>query len=240
MITEKEFLRSHRAFWHNLLPMSEHFVREQNELLNHYEEPLGSGTPADGRGVVNEMAFLLFAEAVRAGLPDARALDAQILADCSARALQHVKNMRAFHRRQPRAPGPAEIVEASQLASRTLSFFLRFGMTPEITQPTFPGCGWLDACQGDVLSGTLLVEVKAGDRKFLSVDLQQLLTYAALNFAAKKYEIDSVALVNPRLGNFCSMPVEFLCQRVSGRPAIEVLSEIVDYISEPVSRYGSN
>jgi hypothetical protein len=34
------------------------------------------------------------------------------------------------------------------------------------------------------------------------------------------------------------MPIEDLCQRLSGRPTMDVLSEIVDYVSEPVSRYG--
>jgi hypothetical protein len=185
------------------------------------------------------LAFLLFVEAARTGQADGRALDAEILAACSARAVAHVKRMRAFHRRPPRPPGPAEIEEALQLASRTSAFFAHIHVQPETPLPIFPGCGWLDECHGDVLGAALLVEVKGGDRQFLSVDIQQVLTYAALNFAAKKYDIERVALVNARLGTYFTIGVEELCERLSGRSAIEVLSGIVDYVSEPASRYAS-
>ncbi len=55
--------------------------------------------------------------------------------------------------------------------------------------PRFEGCGWLDECEADFLTSNVLVEVKAGDRAFRSIDLRQVLIYCALNFASKKYDI---------------------------------------------------
>ena len=108
-----------------------------------------------------------------------------------------------------------------------------------ILMPTFPGCGWLMECSGDAIAGSILYEIKAGQRGFRNIDFRQTLIYCALNFAAKNYDIASVCLVNPRLGVFVEEHLEALCMNTSGAPAVEVLAAIVEYSSETQDRYNA-
>jgi hypothetical protein len=129
------------------------------------------------------------------------------------------------------------LLEAVVLAERLQEFFAKASQTPMTIFPSFPGCGWLEQCEGDVFADGVLFEVKAGERSFRSADVRQLLCYCGLNFASKPYEIVDVCLVNPRTGRYVSENLERMCQRLSGRPATEVLADIVEYVSEPPGRY---
>lgn len=100
-----------------------------------------------------------------------------------------------------------------------------------IFSPTFPGCGYLDASAGDLIIGTTLFEVKAGDRLFRSTDLRQLVTYCAINFAGGPYEIKSAGCVNPRRGTYFTLELDVLSQEMSGKPAVEFFSDIIYYLS---------
>jgi hypothetical protein len=60
VITEKRFAASHHAFWHELLPMGEHYVRQCNLKLARFDAPLRSQLSPKLRGVVNELGFRLF------------------------------------------------------------------------------------------------------------------------------------------------------------------------------------
>src|SRR5438128_1092365 len=57
--------------------------------------------------------------------------------------------------------------------------------------------------------------------------------------ASKRYPIANVCLVNPRRGVFLQETLEGLTQELSGRPATEVLGDIVEYLSEPSDRHRS-
>jgi hypothetical protein len=103
--------------------------------------------------------------------------------------------------------------------------------------PHFPGCGWLDECEGDVFYQGRLVEIKAGERGFRGTDIRQLLIYCALNQAAQKYDISRVCLLNPRVGVELDVQLEQLCRDIAGRSALDVLAEIVQFVSEPADRY---
>jgi hypothetical protein len=95
----------------------------------------------------------------------------------------------------------------------------------------------MNDAQGDVLCGNTLYEVKAGERHFRLADIRQMLCYCALDFSAKSYGIREVALVNPRSGNILREDLDVLCQKLSGASSADVLGEIVNYISEPLSPY---
>jgi hypothetical protein len=72
--------------------------------------------------------------------------------------------------------------------------------------PPFPGCGIMSNCNGDLLWGKTLVEIKArtvkpGRRPFHMEDFKQLLLYCALNHLSdEKYDIQKIELFNPREG----------------------------------------
>ena len=63
-------------------------------------------------------------------------------------------------------------------------------------------------------------------------DFRQVLIYAPLNFQSRRYDIDSVCLVNPRLGIYLQEDLNNLCLELAGAPAIEVFAEIID-VSQP-------
>jgi hypothetical protein len=98
-----------------------------------------------------------------------------------------------------------------------------------VVSPQFEGCGIVDTCVGDVLIGPVLYEVKAGDRPVRSIDIRQLLTYAALNFAKKHRPIDRIGLVNPRLGKFFEIDLDTLCEEVGGGDGPSELLERIIY-----------
>ena len=235
MITEKHFALYHAAFWHQLLPTAESYIRECNTESNRFERPLESSLPASERGMVNEVAFRLFAAGTRVsgGAMEVAPSDQE---ECIREAREHIQRMRAGKRSVELGGG--SIDEATTLARRLEQFFSKATTGPLTVFPPFRGCGWLDTCQADALAGGVLYEVKAGERNFRSVDLRQLICYCALNFAAKAYDIRDVCLVNPRSGKYVSETLERLCQRTAGRAAVEVLGEMVEYVSEPPGRYG--
>lgn len=238
MITEKHFALSHAAFWHQLLPTAESYVRECNAEAARFEQPLESSLPPIQRGMINEAAFRLFAAGIRLTLSPAE-LAGSVLEECIREARDHILRMREAQRVPVQAPEEAGIVEAVTLAGRIDKFFKRASPGTPIVFPPFLGCGWLDACQAEVFAEDVLFEVKGGERGFRSIDLRQILCYCALNFAAKSYDIRSVCLVNPRSGRYVSETLERLCQRTAGRPAVEALGDIVEYISEPTVRYAN-
>ena len=238
MITEKHFALSHAAFWHQLLPTAEGYVRECNTEAARFQEPLESSLPPSQRGMINEVAFRLFAAGIRLASSPAK-LSPDVIEECIREARDHILRMREAQRVPVQAPEKAGIVEAVTLAGRIEKFFETGSPGTPVVSPRFLGCGWLDACQADVLAEGVLFEVKAGERGFRSIDLRQVLCDLGLNFAAKFYDIRDVCLVNPRSGRYVSETVERLCQRTAGRPAVEVLGDIVEYISEPPGRYAS-
>jgi hypothetical protein len=235
MITEKHFVLSHSAFWHQLLPTVEDYIRECNLSAPRYQDPLVSRLPPEQRGVTNETGFRLFSHGLRESR-SAASLSPATRDECAAAALDQIRRMRERQRAPVKELDAAGMDEAVTIALRLEDFFSQARVDTPIPFPAFPGCGWLDTCCGDILAASVLFEIKAGDRSFRSVDLRQLLCYSALNFAAKSYSILDVCLVNPRSGRYISESLEDVCRRSAGRPAAEVLADIVEYVSEPASR----
>lgn len=239
MITEKRFAELHHAFWTELLPMAEHFVRTTNLGLARYCQALHTATPAHFHGVINELGFRLFTLAnERSCSPGS--FEKLELEEQLSEAMQFISSFRQHGRGQLDRPGESGVRDSVELAERTLEFFRNAAPGQLlVTRPPFRGCGWVSECEGDVLANRVLYEVKAGDRKFRTIDIKQVLTYCALSFAAKEQTIEQVCLLNPRTGLYLSEPVEALCQGLSGRSAAEVLGEIVEYLSEPGMQYSS-
>ena len=238
MISEKTFVLGHSGFWTALLPRTEAYVRSCNLALERFLEPVDSAVPAGQRGVVNEFAFRLFASAVDLGIGP-EAVSAEVRRACATDALDHIRRMREFSRTPVAAITSLGEQEGETLALRLAFFFAAPDRQPIIPRPRFPGCGWLSEAEGDVLASDVLVEIKAGDRLFRGADFRQLLAYCALNFAAKRFRINHVCLMNPRRGVYFLAPLEGICEQLAGATADEVLGDIVAYVSEPVGRYRS-
>jgi hypothetical protein len=236
MITEKRFASSHHGFWRELLPMSEHYIRSTNLALGRAFIPFSGTSPTSLHGVVNELGFRLFARARREGI-DLRALDEDTIVQEQTAAIQFISNFRQHGRGPLRPPGATDIQDAIVLATRTENFFREATEGPVTVSPTFPGCGWLSECNGDVLCNGVLYEIKSGERTFRALDVKQVLVYCALNYAAKHFEIDEICLFNPREGVHFSESLNTLCQAMAGQSAVEVLGEIVEYVSASNDAY---
>lgn len=236
MITERRFAGGHHAFWDELLPMGEHYIRQINQGLPRFRSPLVTPSEPRYNGIVNELAFRLFARSRSTAMPVAQLSGGEV-AEEAARARDFIETFRQHGRGRTPAPGGTEIADAKEMAERIAAFFEQVGGGPLVVRPHFPGCGWLSVCDGDVLSAAVLYELKAGARRFRMLDVKQLLTYCALNFAAKTYDIRDVCLVNPREGTYFSERLGSLCELVAGRAAVEVLSDIVEYVSDASTDY---
>jgi hypothetical protein len=236
MTSEKRFALSHSGFWNALLPMEETYIRAHNARLNSFSHPLASLVPADQRGVVNECAFLLFVSALKDSVLPSD-LPRERVAQCANEAMHYISRMRQFSRVPPTPITEMGMRDAKVLASRLSSYFNSKPWQLLCTKPFFPGCGWVDDAEGDVLGDHTLFEIKAGERQFRGTDVRQLLCYCSLSVSAKVYDITTICLINPRSGTYFQDSLETLCQKTAGMSAADVLGEIVNYVSEPFSRY---
>jgi hypothetical protein len=204
------------------------FVRKINLQLYEREFPLmASNVHPSRRGFINEIAFQFLVET---GVTPFITREAEDRAISTAREL--IRSIEESRPSDTSPPNSEEMLDAKEQLRRLRIFFQiqSKGAALELS-PTFAGCGFIDTCNGDIFFGNTLFEVKAGDRNFRSIDLRQILTYAALNYAQSKRAINYVGLFNPRMGISFSIGIDELCLEVSGHPASHTLSEIIRVIS---------
>jgi hypothetical protein len=232
-MTEKRFVQSHSGFWNALLPMEEPYVRAHNSSLKRFAPAMRSVISPDQRGLINELAFRLFVAGTQVSVMPSD-LSTELVNKCAEETARYLAGLTPpVSRISPASFTRVGVGEAKGLAMRLASYFLSRHWRIVLTSPLFQGCGWLAAAEGDVLADETLIEIKAGDRLFRSIDVRQLLCYCALNFSAKSYEIKSICLLNPRSGTYFTDELEHLCQQAAGTSAPNVLGAIVNYISEP-------
>jgi len=208
-----------------------------NRSLERYARPMPSQVPAARRGLVNEAGFRVFVDSV-AARTHTGALGQAAVAAAWEQGVRHIRTMRQFSREPiDGMPRPGELEEAVDLSERIALFFRSKDISRAVIEPRFNGCGWIEEATGDVLANETLFEFKAGERQFRNVDLHQLLTYCALNFATKALAITSVGLVNPRVGTFAVFELDALCNECAGTSSADVLDEILQYMSEPLGAY---
>lgn len=213
--------------------MGDAFIRAQNSRPHTFASPVISLTNADVRGIVNEAGFLLFKHATASRV-------FVTTDEMVSRAFEAAfrTNERLPRARRPNLDPSSTLVrhEARAIARNLEHHFVNESATIQVNPP-IPGCGWVSDVEADILCGATLYEVKAGDRHFRLADLRQLLTYCALNFSSKTYEIRDVALINPRSGTLVRESLDTLCRQISGASAVRILGDIVAFVSEPTSTY---
>jgi hypothetical protein len=230
LITEKRFSITHQSFWHGLLPMATQYIRRKNLDLERFATPIDGGD-VDYRGVVNEAAFRVF-EFAASHAKGIDQLSRPEIGSCIASAAAFINRFRAHDREEVLIPRESDHTEILSLARRLSNFFESESEAINI-RPSFPGCGWVDECEGDAASDSCLYEVKAGDRQFQATDLRQTLCYAALAHASGRLVPSIICLVNPRWGVSLRENLETLCAETAAATSFEVLSSIASYISEP-------
>lgn len=192
--------------------------------------PMNHATAPSRRGFINEIAFQIFLNAL------SRQVDSPATQDNEARCISKARHLILGLERAEVAdmpdPDEEEMDDAREQIRRLRLFFQEVSRGRVVeTKPKFSGCGIIDSCEGDVYFEGELFEIKAGDRNVRSVDLRQLLVYSALNYAEQKRQIQRIGLFNPRVGTHFSSTLDEFCAEISGRPTIELLSEIIQVFS---------
>lgn len=213
------------------MPLGDSFVRFMNSSLVRFNIPRESELKPSRNSLISELSFRLFGAAITTGFDYWHApIEDPILGGMVHEVVDYISRL------DPKITiavmSDAEIVEAKHWA-RSLRFFL-INMCPGQSisiQPRFYGCGIIDQCEGDMLIGTTLWELKNVERDFRLADLKQLLTYCALNYASQQYQIESVGLVNARQGLCFTINLTSLAVMASAMSESELLGEIVRYIT---------
>lgn len=125
---------------------------------------------------------------------------------------------------------PTEVQEVLALGARIRRWLSdEVSSIEEVTvSPMFQGHGLIAHCEGDFLLPSGLVEVKAGDRTFRSVDYRQVAVYVALQFASSGDVFSNIMLANPRVGISIKVSTEEFAREVSGQSAPDLCNALLN------------
>ena len=198
-------------------------------MVDRITRPLAPKAPKGMRAVVNETAFRAFCSLHSKSSPVNRsdvliAVDEQLPA-----SILYVGRFLSAPSLIPQDIDDECRKETGNLVLRLLHFFP--GSEATTLRPRFSGCGLISECEGDVIEGSCLYEVKAGDRAFRVVDLRQLLTYTALAYAKGALSFKDIGLFNPRTGVAWRKSLEEVSHSLSGMRLSDTLSALVEQFS---------
>lgn len=240
MISERTFVASFPSFWQELFPLlTSRFMGIFNEA---YEKTLANAdgailsgvpiTPTTRADIVSELAFRSVQLAQMHKIPLRKLMDfPEIYSEASTKAFELVQR---YDGRKPELMKPfsqEEISEGLMLAENYSGLFAIWPQDATVEfLPQFPGCGFLNAAEGDLCINDTLIEVKTTTRKVSGKDLRQLITYLALDSTRGLGRWSSIAIFNPRRGTLHRAEIAPLMLRLSGgRTRVDVLGEIVDF-----------
>lgn len=233
LISEHKFSSGYTSFWRTALPLGEAFVRQMNGRREKFAEPFDFDLTPDRSALVSETSFRLLIEGglTRVALVASHPGELSTASQAALEASAYLSKLKGSH---PIAAElhPHELEIVFRLAERLRRFLLlEESDEPIIARPRFDGCGIVESCEGDILAGTVLYEIKNVERSFRLVDVRQVLTYCALNSAKETHRITGVGWVNARSGKFFRMGLGPLASKIAGSSAPELLSDIVSFIS---------
>jgi hypothetical protein len=229
VISEHHFANNYTSAWHTITPLSDGYWHVENKLVSRIAPPLSARSPKLQRAVINEAAFLAFCSLYDKPRPLVRQCVLQAVEKNLGAAQAYVKRFISNEIETENTFDEACLKEAGNLVLRLLHFF----SVPSLVniKPKFPGCGLLSECEGDVILGKCLYEIKAGDRPFRVADLRQLLIYSALAYAGRTMTFNSIGLFNPRTGVAWVRSLDQVCLAISGTRANDMLPALVEQFS---------
>lgn len=235
MISESTFSKKFTSFWNEILPNSKNYVRLVNGgLLEPIYEPFDIADRKNNIALVNVHAFSMLRELCSKSLT----LD-QLSCNDYFRSQRFEfllnKNLNYLSRFSYGAECilPLSDKEKEQVKSLFRQMYVRYiadGLDVAI-DPRFDGCGFINESFGDLISGTKLIEVKSGERRFALTDFRQLLIYLVLNhYSRSSFNITHVELFNPRMGIAFTDTLESFCLNLSALNSRDLFSEIQKFI----------
>lgn len=246
MISESSFSKKFTSFWNEILPNSKNYVRLINGgLIEAFYEPFDTADRKNNTALVNVHAFSMLRDLCNKN----QTIDQLYGSDyfksnrfdfLLKRDLDYLSKFTYGDE----CSLPLSDKEKSQARDLFRQMHLRYlgdGVDVYI-DPRFDGCGFINESFGDIVSGTKLIEIKSGERRFNLVDLRQVLVYLVLNYYSKKpFEINSIELFNPRMGIAFSEDVEDFCLNLSALNSQDLFYEIQKFIVDNnfVEEYGA-
>lgn len=213
------------------MPMGDSFVRFMNASLVRFNVPCDPVSKSNRNSLISELSFRLYKSKIEDGKKVLR--KDEIYSNLKELSTDVVNYIKLLERSNSVPTMNAKEISEAKLWAHRLSAFSAH-MCPGqsiLMQPKFDGCGIVDRCEGDILIGKTLWELKNVERDFRLADIKQLLTYCSLNYASKQYTIESVGLVNSRLGVCFETKIESLAAMAAAMSESELLGEIVNYIT---------
>ena len=225
MISEKKFAKEHQSFWEEHTPLFREYYASSNLLGKKIGKPIE--IPEDSMQVyINNLIATTHFKNIVAD-PDSTVEksfnDSIPVIDVFSRKKRENYSLTDDYRQ-------IITIQAERIAG------LYSGKL--IHDPPFPGCGLMSNCNGDLICGTTLVEIKAnremnGRKPFRPEDFRQLLTYCALNYLANDlYDIRKIHLFNPRMGYLWQSDLEEFVYLISNTTIADLFESIGNYLSE--------
>lgn len=236
MIGEHELAAGFNSFWNEALPLLTPacvtvFNRSYGAYLEGFrpidvELALEGGT-LRGPDLLAEVAFDVFRRAVTTGQRYRDVIEGHQYMDAWDTAVGVVQR----HRRVGDEAPP----KSGSIAHRYLvALGRRYEAVAELYAPFEPrfspligGCGFLGACEADIVSGDTLFEIKTVNRNFSSKDIRQVIIYLALKSLSGDSIWNRVVLFNPRRSFYANFePKEFLTYVSAGKGVSQVFREL--------------
>lgn len=229
MISEHQFATHYSSAWRAITPLADGFWTIENLMVDRITQPLAPKAPKEMRAVVNEAAFRAFCVLHGKSEPASRK---DVVAAVDKQLSESISYVGRFSSAPPSLLSDFNEEcrqESENLVFRLLDYFP--GRQATTLRPKFSGCGLISECEGDVIEGSCLYEIKAGDRTFRVLDLRQLLTYSALAYAEGALSFTHIGIYNPRTGVAWRKSLEEVSHALSGLRLNDTLSSLVEQFS---------
>lgn len=223
MSSARRLVESSGSFWREIAPLLSNYVKKVN--LGGYTriDPPIESTASKGRQfIINETAFQGLAAHVSGTSLDIDAAYASVQNKWSARLPTSNQIMVPLT--------SDEQADISQLVHRISEYRRLYGINPCQYGAVIPAIGRLETVEVDLMSPSVLGEVKAGGRPFRSIDFRQLmLSIIALQGVGDDHRL---VLMNPREGTVWSERTHDFIETVCVRPFAEFIHESTFYLSD--------
>ncbi len=233
MISERKLASGFASLWHEVTPMADTYWRTQNLYTTHFARPIENIVNPQLRAFTSELAFETFFQQRDNSFVSRQGARALAIT-CAPRVVTYISRFADGIVPAVASEEEAAIEEALTLLNRLTMYFGEVEARKPLTiRPSFPGCGIVNDCQGDVVAGNTLYEVKAVDRGFRITDLRQLIIYAALGRSSRAFRFERLGLLNPRTSQCWVRDVDEISYAIAGTSGVELLDAVVEAISSP-------
>lgn len=242
MISETYFASKYTSFWRDLLPGKNRYIRYVvNNDIETVEPPLESIDTPSSRGFINYIAFKLSVKSLTKEIDYSALEEFEQNSELFESVFEEAKIfLEKFGETQDITYDitSEEVTLIKEIAKRIYRRYIakiekgcRF-----FPEPSFQGCGVINSANGDLILDNVLIEIKAGKRKFSINDIKQILVYATLHSLNNNYgTLSSFELYNPREGFSFYDSFTNLCNELACASPQEIYSEIKRYIIDTMN-----